>query len=559
MGSSVLEVPQTLSTGSPPDSGRPAHPPCPMKLEQPAPATPVHSAMKHFHPFRLDGDNFCLWRADARVPLSPKAFALLRYLVERPRRLVCQNELIAAAGKNLDVQQEILKKYILEIRKALGDQSDAPVYIETLPRLGYRFIAEVHETPAELRYDAANAALAHLVGRDRERTALRASLEQAAAGHGHFLCLSGGTGTGKTALAEELLLDARGRGAARVMRGRCSEHVAGAEPYHPIWEALEGLLDDSGDHQPARALKTVAPSWQSQLAGTEEPPAAQNGPRQRMPREFAALLQRLASERPLVLFIDDLHWADPSTVDLLAYLAGRLAPWRILILVTCRPAELTRTRHPFAQLKLLLQARGVCKEVRLAPLSRQDTEQYISLEFGRHRLPGEFARLVHDSTDGNPLFMVELLRHLRERGVIAETDAGWALVEELPHFDRDLPESIRSALQRKIDQLDDADRWLLSAAAVLGREFDSAVLARILDLDAAEVEERLVSLEQRHGLARIVKEAQLPDGAKMLCCCFVHALCQSILYASLTPSRRAALSAAVSSARHPGERCDVVR
>jgi len=108
---------------------------------------------------------------------------------------------------------------------------------------------------------------------------------------------------------------------------------------------------------------------------------------------------------------------------------------------------------------------------------------------------------------------------------------------------------VRSALQRKIDQLDDADRWLLSAAAVQGRQFDSAVLARILKLDAAEVEERLLAIERRHGLARIVNEARLPDGAKMLCCCFVHALCQSMLYASLTPSRRAALSAAVALAR----------
>src|SRR5215831_11919216 len=176
MGSSVLEVPQTLSTGSPPDSGRPAHPPCPMKLEQPAPATPVHSAMKHFHPFRLDGDNFCLWRADARVPLSPKAFALLRYLVERPGRLLSQNELLDAAWKNLDVQPEILKKYILEIRKALGDQSNDPVYVETLPRLGYRFVAAVQEAPKALHNDGANAALGRIVGRDQERAVLRDAL-----------------------------------------------------------------------------------------------------------------------------------------------------------------------------------------------------------------------------------------------------------------------------------------------------------------------------------------------------------------------------------------------
>jgi predicted ATPase len=277
-----------------------------------------------------------------------------------------------------------------------------------------------------------------------------------------------------------------------------------------------------------------------------------------MRREFAALLQKLAAEQPLVLMIDDVHWADPSTIDLLAYLAGRVAAWRVLILVTCRPAELMRMRHPFAQLKLLLQARGICHEMQLAPLSAGDTGRYIDIEFPGHSFPDQFARLIHDSAGGNPLIMVELLRHLRERGVVAQSDAGWALVEELPHFESDLPESVRSAIQRKIEQLDEPDRCLLSVAAVQGRNFDSAVLARILALDAAEAEERLVALERRHGLVRIVSEAELPDGAKMLCCCFVHALCQSILYASLTPSRRAALDAAVAVARHRGRNDDLI-
>jgi predicted ATPase/DNA-binding winged helix-turn-helix (wHTH) protein len=473
--------------------------------------------MKYFPPFRLDVDNLCLWRADARVPLSPKAFAVLRHLVEHAGRLLSQNQLLDAVWRNLEVQPEILKKYILEIRKALGDQSSHPVYIETLSRLGYRFIAHVQETPAAPQLEAASAALRRIVGRDLERAALRAALAQAAAGRGGMLCLSGGTGTGKTALAEELLFEAGATGVARVMHGRCSEHVAGAEAYQPIREALVGLLGAFEEDPTGCALK--------------------------------ALIRKLAAEQPLVLFIDDMHWADAPTVDLLADLACSVSTRRMLIVLTCRPAELRRTRHPFAQLKLLLQARGVCRKLRLEPIEARDTERYIALEFAGHSFPEPFSRLVHESADGNPLFMVELLRHLRERGTIAQTDSGWALIEELPHFDRDLPESVRSALQRKIDQLDDADRWLLSVAAVQGRQFDSAVLAHILKLDAAEVEERLFALEQHHGLARIVNEVLLPDGAKTLCCCFVHALCQTTLYASLTPSRRAALSAAVALAR----------
>jgi len=517
--------------------------------------------MKYFHPFRLDPENRCVWRADARVPLSPRAFVVLRYLVEHSGRLLSQNELLDAAWRNLDVQPEILKKYILEIRRALGDQSGDPVYIETLPRLGYRFVAAVHEAQEARHDDAANAALGRIVGRDRERAVLRDALAQAGAGRGGMLCLAGESGTGKTALAEEFLLDAQSRGVARIVRGRCSEQIADGEAYLPIWEALETSLGGSDGESLLQALRTFAPSWYAELGRPDSSPAVTPGaPLKRMPREFASLLQELARAQPLVLFLDDLHWADASTIDLLMYLAGRLTAWRVLIVATYRPAELRRTRHPFAQLKLELQARGVCRKLTLALLSVADTERYIGLEFAGHRFPLDFARLVHDSTEGNPLFMVELLRDLRERGFVRQTDAGWALAEELPHFDRDLPESVSSMIRRKIGRLHEADRWLLCAAAVQGRHFDSAVLAQVLGLDAAVVEERLVALEQQHALARVVSEAELPDGARTLCCCFVHALYHSALYASLTPSRRAALSAAVGAlTRLPNEGGDAVR
>jgi DNA-binding winged helix-turn-helix (wHTH) protein len=176
--------------------------------------------MKHFGPFRLDLENLCVWRADARVPLSPKAFAVLRHLVEHRGQLLTQNQLLDAVWKNLEVQPEILKKYILEVRKALGDHPSDPVYIETLPRFGYRFIADVQENPAARQDEAATAA-PRIVGREGERALLHAGLARAAAGRGGVLCLSGGTGIGKTALAEDLLLEASARGLARVLRGRC--------------------------------------------------------------------------------------------------------------------------------------------------------------------------------------------------------------------------------------------------------------------------------------------------------------------------------------------------
>src|SRR5262249_17044962 len=99
--------------------------------------------MKHFEPFRLDVGDHCLWRGAERVAIAPKAFDVLRYLVENAGRLVTQGELLEALWKETYVNPEILRKYILDIRKTLGDRPDAPLFIETVPKRGYRFIAPV--------------------------------------------------------------------------------------------------------------------------------------------------------------------------------------------------------------------------------------------------------------------------------------------------------------------------------------------------------------------------------------------------------------------------------
>src|SRR5215471_16037453 len=101
--------------------------------------------MKRFHSFRLDAVNQCLWRGEQRVPITPKAFDLLRYLVEHPGRLVTQEEILEALWPETYVNQEVVKKHILGIRKVLGDRHDEPVFIETLPRRGYQFVAKVIE------------------------------------------------------------------------------------------------------------------------------------------------------------------------------------------------------------------------------------------------------------------------------------------------------------------------------------------------------------------------------------------------------------------------------
>jgi predicted ATPase len=392
----------------------------------------------------------------------------------------------------------------------------------------------------------------HMVGRDRERTALRQAWESAAGGRGLLVTVSGEPGIGKTTLIEELLADLIvSQRPPRIARGRCSERLAGTDAYLPLLEALDGLLRGNSGEIAASAMKRLAPTWYLQIA-----PAAlddssegralvnvQAMSQERMKRELSSFLEELSRITPLVLFFDDLHWSDLSTIDVLAYVATRLASMRLLMLATVRPAELLLNKHPFAQLKLDLQARGLCRDLPLDFLTPADVGEFVERELPGHALSPDFVSMIHAKTEGSPLFMADLLQYLRTQGTVSNADGTWRLVVPLSGVAQSLPESIRGMVQRKIEQLTDADRKLLSAASVQGYQFDSAIVATLVGIDAADIEERLESLEHVYAFVRRFQEHELPNGAFTVRYRFVHVLYQNALFAALTPSRRASLSA----------------
>jgi predicted ATPase/predicted Ser/Thr protein kinase len=397
----------------------------------------------------------------------------------------------------------------------------------------------------------------NLVGRRAEYAQLRAALEMAQTDHGQVLCVAGEPGIGKTTFVEEFLrkLGTEPR-SCTVARGRCSERLAAAEAYLPVIEALDSMLDTDGGRSIARAMKLLAPTWYSQVApmGSDgAPPAGQVGEikaasQERLKRELGSFLQEVSRPRPIVLFLDDMHWADASSVDVIAYLASKFDDMRLLIVVTYRPSELMLRQHPFLPLKLDLESRGFCREISMPMLSRDEIQQHLALEFPEHQFPANFLDLMHTKTEGSPLFMVDVLRFLRDRRAIVQSDGAWRLAESLSGIERSLPESIRSMIQRQIDRLTDSDRRLLLAASVQGHEFQSAVVAKALTLDAADVEDRLDELDRVYGFLHRVREEELPDRTATLRYRFVHALYHNALYESLTPARRASLSGVVADA-----------
>src|SRR5262249_45022862 len=160
-------------------------------------------------------------------------------------------------------------------------------------------------------------------------------------------------------------------------------------------------------------------------------------------RELGVLLDEVSRLRPLVLFLDDVHWSDASTVDLIAYLGWRCSARRLLLVLAYRPADLALSGHPFGPVKLELHARGLCREILLEFLGRADVERYLELRFPGHAFPPELAEVVHRRTEGNPLFLVDLLKYLCDHGVIAAAGGRWALAREIPDLQRELPESVR--------------------------------------------------------------------------------------------------------------------
>jgi predicted ATPase len=407
------------------------------------------------------------------------------------------------------------------------------------------------------------------VGRGQERAALHAGFEAAAAGRGLLLCVTGESGLGKTTLVEDFLEElATGGRPYSLARGRCSERLAGTEAYLPFLEALDGLLQGADGVAAVQVMKLVAPTWYVQLAplAAADPSLARvqaearEATQERRKRELGLFFQEMSQRHPLVLFLDDVHWADPSSVDLLAYLGSRCAGWRVLFVLTYRPSDLLLSRHPFGPVQLELQGRGICREIALPFLSRDDVKRYLALAFVTHQLPEEFVSTIHTRTGGNPLFLVDLLRYLRDSGALVPDQGCWRVSQAVPDLLRELPESVRSMIQRKVDQLDEADRRLLMAASVQGPVFDSGVAARVLGREVMQVEERLEVLERVHAFVKLVREHEFPDRTLTLRYGFVHVLYQNALYASLPPTRKAVWSQVAAEALldHYGEkRADV--
>jgi len=524
--------------------------------------------MKIFPPFRLDPVNRCLWRGEARIELAPKVFAVLDHLVANPGRLISQSELLESLWPETYVQPEVLRKYILELRKTLGDRPKDPLFIETLPKRGYRFVAPVSDSvgqvpaahppappappaPPLATEDHADAKVP--IGRSGSLADLESRLDLARRGQRQIVFVTGEAGIGKSTLiaAFQHRLD---RENIHPALGQCMEGFAGKEAYYPVLEALGNSLNHGNQLSDAwiETLASRAPTWLIQFPSvlkTERREALQReilgATRERMLREICEALEAMSAHQTLVMILEDLHWGDPSTLDLISALARRRSPARLMLVATYRPVEVILSQSPLKTLKQDLLIHRLCHEVPLERLTEADVAEYLSESFQGSPFPDGLVSLIHRHSDGNPLFMSAIVTDLVKQKAVALNGGHWKLTAPLEALELGVPETMQQMMELQVDQLSEPEQRILRTASVAGQRFSAWAVGAMLGTGAAQAEETCERLAQRRQFirpSRAQSPAQGALGASLSAQYeFRHSLYREALYRELAPAQRAAL------------------
>jgi predicted ATPase len=362
-------------------------------------------------------------------------------------------------------------------------------------------------------------------------------LEKTLAGKRHIVFVTGEPGIGKTALVDTFARNMVSDRAVWVARGQCLEQYGTSEAYLPVLEAIGRLCREHKEF--VDVLRANAPMWLLQLpslvsASDREVLSREvsGASRERMLREIADALEVLTADVPLVLILEDLHWSDYSTLDLISYLATHRQAAQMMLIGTYRPVEVIVSGHPLKAVKSELLAKQQCEELALEYLSEEAIANYLDVRFRKNRFPTELAALIHKRTEGSPLFMVNAVDYLVAERLVLEREPGWELVAAMGKVDVGVPDSIKQMIEKQIDHLDVEQQRMLEAASVAGAEFSTLAVAAGLDTDRAIVETQCDQLA-RHR--QFIHDCGVHRYG------FIHALYQNVLYDRLSATKRVLL------------------
>ena len=382
-----------------------------------------------------------------------------------------------------------------------------------------------------------------LPGREHAISQMHGWLQKARDGECQVVFVTGEAGIGKTTLLEAFAGSVAPDRTLRICSGQCLEQYGMSEPYLPILEAIRQLC--RVDAQIVDVLRAHAPMWLMQMPSLLTSADRELFAREvasptpeRMLREMGEVLEALAAQSALVFLLEDLHWSDYSTLDLLSYVARRRRPVHLMLVGTYRPGEMIASRHPLQTVKQELVAKRLCEELSLEYLTREEVRQHLAVSFPGNRFPKEFAAVIHERTEGNPLFMVNMLDHLIAEHLIEPHELGWHVTARLNAVKVAVPDSIRQLIETQVGRLDVRDQRILEAASVAGTEFPVVAVSAALDDGLEDVEGRCEELSRRHQFIRELGAQLLPNGQAFGRFNFVHALYRHVLYDRISASRR---------------------
>lgn len=509
-----------------------------------------------FGSFRVDPRSGGLWSEGERVHLRPKTWEVLCLLAANPGRLLTKDEVLDAVWAGASVSDNMPSISVAELRRALHDDARRPRYVETVHGRGFRFIAEPEpsensgfppsDTASPRR--AASHPAATFVGRAAELSRLEQLIVRR-----DPLCrivlVSGDPGIGKTSLIHTFLegIESGGKNEDErfpiVAWGQCLAHFGEGHPHLPVFGALRSMC--ASRPRVLAQLRETAPSWLVHLPDLiptaefdELRSRTEATSRTRLLEEMVALLSALG---PVVWALEDLHWADEATLELVTVLAENLALADFRVIGTVRLAEAVGRAHPVTRMRRELLRRGRCRELLLEGLSELDIGAYLGSRLAAVSYPDWLPGRLLTHSNGNPFFMVHTVDHLQTTGALPAS--GQAPEFDQAHLEAALnavPDTLRELIQEDIGRLEARERHLLGAASTGGLEVDAATVAAGSGVGLETSDAICSELSRRTPFLRRIGEAEWPDGTVSGRYAFRHALYQKVLYENLPPATRRA-------------------
>jgi len=404
-----------------------------------------------------------------------------------------------------------------DVDEMIQDLTKVKAFLEGRPgaaRTPPKLIASVDWPKAEEKGLEVTAARrrgfeARLAGRDEEFETLKKLFDQAAQGKGQTVFIAGEAGIGKTRLVEELEKYARTM-KVRTLAGRCPPRQ-GVYPYQAFVEAIRSYFEYEGVTTAKKLeefIRERAPDLTAQLpvirvflniTGKETVTIES---REQIWDAISRLIVRISQERPFILFIDDLHWADENTLHLLQYSSRNTLASRLMIIGTYRPEDARTTPdgriHPLLQIQPGMKQEGILTIINLERLKEGDVQQMVWSLFQDSDFGESFFESLHKETEGNPFFVMETLKLLKVEGIIEKEDGGFHLREDYERIT--IPSKIQDIVMRRIERLGQAEREMLEIGAVEGESFHSDTIGSCLGLNRLELLRTLQSLERDHHI-----------------------------------------------------------